>query len=194
MEGNNKLLEEARKPINQEEIIRIYKPKDMLVEHQRSVLPIPGWNRGHNPYCLKIAFESCRKSVNLAKKYGPYDRIFVCRMDLNYISKFDPWEYQSDRLYVSPHSQFLDQGACSDIWEHGTQDLIDKVADFYWHIDHDVFMNPDKNPHTEFIYHRYLKKLNIPISVSKLNFQVIRMFGMPLLQFNLSYRYLGTAN
>lgn len=193
MERNKKFVDEASKPINTDEIVRIYKPKDMLVEHQRSLLPIPGWKFEHNPYCLKIAFESCRKSVNLAKKHGPYDRIFITRMDLNFINKLNPNEFLSNKLHVSPHSQFLNQGACSDIWEHGTQEQIDTVADFYWHIEEMAFMKPDKNVHTEFAYHRYLKQHHIPIAVSRLNFQVIRMFNQPALQFPPSYNYTGTA-
>lgn len=195
MQGNRKFIEDARKPVNIQEIIDIYKPKEILVEPQRSLLPVPGWEKQkHDAYALKIIYESLRKSVNMAIKHGPYDRIFTQRMDMNCLTKFDPKELNSDRLFVAPHSQFLDMGACSDIWGHGTQRQMDIWANFYWRIEELVYFANNKSVHGELAFHRYLKSHNIPISVSKLNFQIIRMFGYPPLQFEPRYFYTGTAN
>lgn len=181
----------ASTKIDEKEIVSIYSPKNMLVETQRSLLPVP-W-RSHLPYpayTVKVVYESVLKAVNMAKNNDTYDRIFLTRMDINYLSKLDVNEFKSPKLFVPPMKFLLvDCKAASDLWIHGTQKDIITSANYFWEIEKRLFQCPDKDLFHEIIWHNYMRENGVQFAVSKMDFETVRMFGVPPKKWDKHYTY-----
>jgi hypothetical protein len=142
-------------------IFEAYKPKVLMVEQDK----LPDLSRYKNPneipynapgcFGVKLMLESSRKAFETMKSYGVYDRVFSTRLDLNYESKLNINEVQSDRLVgASTDGNF-------DIWMMGTTEQMDIKTQYVNHIDTYWYDRDMINMHYEGALLKYLQDNNL---------------------------------
>lgn len=170
----------ASKGVDLEDLKRIYRPKEILVEHQRSLLPVPA--RAHSPYpaySVKVTYESMKKAFNMTLGEH-YDRVFMTRMDLRYTTKLNPKELSAPKLHVPPVKLLLwGHHAATDLWLHGTQEQIKTSTDYFWEIEQRFFKRTEIDYYHELAWHDYIREQKLPIAVSRLECEIVRLFGEP---------------
>ena len=156
-----------------------YGAKAVLVEQERSIVPIPRFKEFSSntwAHTCKTYYESRRKAFLLAEAHGPYDRIFSLRLDFKFLSSMKPEDLQNPNLLVAKHRGLIEMGAHTDAWAIGSQEQIDKLTQYYFHID-EYWFNKDKHPHHELAWHEYLLDLGIIPEASSIRFSIPRLAG-----------------
>jgi hypothetical protein len=157
-------------------IFEAYKPKVLIVEQDK----LPDLSRYKNPneipsiapgcFGVKLMLESSRKAFEAMKSYGTYDRVFSTRLDLNYTSKLNINEVQSDKLVAARI------GGAFDIWMMGTTEQMDIKTQYFNHVDA-YWYNRDINFHYEETLHEYLRDNNLgDFTASDISYTTPRIF------------------
>lgn len=169
---------EAVKKVVREELLDIYKPKQLLIEPQRSILIPPGFTGNRQwDYTVKIAYESRIKVHNMTIQNGPYDRVFALRPDIEWLSPLDIEELQKPEVYCGRHGALLAVGANSDIWNHGTQKDMDVLCNYFYYMEQYYFTNPNRLDFHENAWSCYMKDQGITVLPSNLKFRIPRISG-----------------
>ena len=176
--GENLAL--ATKLADVELIKRTYNPTKMVVEPDQ---PIDDNQTSSDikyraNLGVKIVLSSARKVFEMARDNGPYDRMFLTRLDIQYTNKFDTSELYSDKLICSRNDHLIEQGATSDLWMVGSQDQIDIRTQYLNRIDDYWYNIPDYNHHAPELYlSKYLRDSGIQYQASTLMCNIPRIFG-----------------
>lgn len=168
----------ANEKIEEDEIRKIYNPVSIVLGFSNPVLPVPG-KTGEHQYChgLKQYYEGVQWAVHLANKHSTYDRVFILRMDIEFLSKLDPKELEILNVVNAKHSYLEGRGSHTDLFLHGSQKDITTSADYYWNMDELFFRNPNNQYHEDAWSH-YMRNKGVTITPSSLKFRIQRVFDM----------------
>lgn len=122
--------------INIQGIHEIYKPKIYIVQKNKEINH-PGLQSGTGLYKahlgVKCMLESSRTAFEMACKQDNYDKFVDTRLDVNFLSKFDLNELNSENMIVELYQPEV---LFRDLIIIGTKEQLDIKTNFLNHIEH----------------------------------------------------------
>lgn len=174
------MLDIATSPIDEDGILKAYNPTKMIVDPDQSISDTPDMVdiRHRANLGVKIVLGSARKVFEMARENGPYDKMFLTRLDIQYTNRFDVSELETDTLICSRNDHLISHGATSDLWMVGTQEQIDIRTQYLYKIDEYWYNVPNYNHHSpELAFSKYLRDNGIDYQPSTLMCNIPRIFG-----------------
>jgi len=163
----------AAVPVNKKSIVGVYAPKKLVVEEQTEIVPTPGYAAMDVAYVNK-AYESANKAFRLAMDADKYDYIILTRPDVNYTSALDVKEIERQGLTTAAHGYFLKKGSLTDIWLMGQPEYLAQSLQMFWRM---WSIHKPAVKHFEDSYAEHIAALKIPVHVSDLHWEVLRIDG-----------------
>tara|TARA_R110000868_G_scaffold405811_2_gene685641 strand:+ start:846 stop:1559 length:714 start_codon:yes stop_codon:yes gene_type:complete len=118
-------------------IIKAYNPIDIIIEKDKGIkhfkTNLPHVSLPH--LGVKNMLDSRLKVFNMAKQHKKYDKYFLNRMDIKYLSKFDKNELLFDELIISKSGYSNKLPLIFDLFVIGSEIQIEIKTNYINHID-----------------------------------------------------------